>query len=117
MLTLLLARQGVRVTLLEQHEDFDRDFRGDTIHPSVLQILDELGLADRVLQLRHTKLRDITLQSSDGPMRMVDFRQLRVKYPFVALVPQAIFLKLLADEASKLPSFHLAMGAGVRELV
>lgn len=117
MLAYMLARAGIDTTLLEEHLDFDRDFRGDTIHPSVLQILDELGLAERVLQLRHTKLRDITLQSSDGPMKAVDFSQLRVKYPFVALIPQAVFLKFMADEAAELPCFHLVMGASVRELV
>ncbi|HEX3246496.1 MAG TPA: FAD-dependent oxidoreductase [Chloroflexota bacterium] len=117
MLAYMLARTGIDTTLLEEHQDFDRDFRGDTIHPSVLRILDELGLAERVLQLRHTKLRDITLQSGDGPVKAVDFSQLRVKYPFVALIPQAIFLKFMADEASALPSFHLVMGASVRSLV
>ncbi len=117
LLAYMLARAGIDTTLLEEHEDFDRDFRGDTIHPSVLQILDELGLVDRVLKLRHTKIRDITLQSGSGPVTAVDFRSLPTKFPFVALIPQAVFLKFMAEEAAAFPSFHLVMGAGVRELI
>ena len=67
VLALLLARQGVYVTLLEAHPDFDREFRGDTIHPSVMEIMDELGLAERLLRLRHTKVRSLTFQTAAGP--------------------------------------------------
>src|ERR1700752_3383004 len=73
MLALLLARRGVPVTLLEAHKDFDRDFRGDTIHPSVLQVLDEMGLANRLLQLPHGKQRGAVFQSADGPINIIDF--------------------------------------------
>src|SRR3712207_9345882 len=66
VLALLLARKGVPVTLLESHMDFDRDFRGDTIHPSVMELLDELGLAQRLLELRHTKLKSVTLPTPRG---------------------------------------------------
>src|SRR5580704_1750068 len=66
MLSLLLARKGVPVTLLEAHKDFDRDFRGDTIHPSILEILDELGLADRALQIPHGKLYSLQLRTPNG---------------------------------------------------
>ncbi|MFN0070559.1 MAG: FAD-dependent oxidoreductase [Chloroflexota bacterium] len=117
VLAYMLARAGVDTTLLEEHEDFDRDFRGDTVHPSVMQILDELGLADRVLQLRHTKLRDITLQGSAGPIKAVDFSLLPTRFPYITLIPQAIFLKFMVDEAQTFPNFHLVLGAGVRELL
>ena len=66
MLALLLARQGVPVVLLEGHMDFDRDFRGDTLHPSVMEILDEIGLAERLLQLRHTKVTQAVVQTGPG---------------------------------------------------
>src|SRR5437660_9233533 len=72
LLALLLARQGIPVMLLEEHMDFDRDFRGDTIHPSVMQIMDEIGLADRVLQVRHTRVKDISVQTAEGKVTLVD---------------------------------------------
>src|SRR3954465_11678456 len=71
VLALLLARKGVDVTLLEDHQDFDREFRGDTIHPLVMELMDELGLADRLLELRHTELRNITVQTATGPLTPV----------------------------------------------
>src|ERR671938_1579526 len=67
VLALLLARKGVDVTLLEAHPDFDREFRGDTIHPSVMELMDELGLAQRLLQLRHTEIHSLTIQTVTGP--------------------------------------------------
>ena len=79
MLALILARQGIDVTLLEAHEDFDRDFRGDTIHPSVLEIMDQLGLADRLLQLRHSKIHTATFVTPDGPVTIADFRLLNTQ--------------------------------------
>src|SRR6266567_4025333 len=81
ILALLLARQGIEVTLLEAHTDFDRDFRGDTIHPSVLTILDELGIADHLLKLRHTKMDVINVQVPTGVVSIGDFRRLKTKYP------------------------------------
>jgi 2-polyprenyl-6-methoxyphenol hydroxylase-like FAD-dependent oxidoreductase len=113
MLAFMLARGGIDTTLLEEHEDFDRDFRGDTVHPSVLQILDELGIVDRVLQLRHAKIHKIRV----GTVTPVDFTHLPTKFPYVALIPQAVFLKLIAEEVSKFSCFRLVMGAGARELV
>src|SRR5918992_3421105 len=80
VLALLLARQGLNVTLLEAHEDFDRDFRGDTIHPSVLHLMDEIGLADRLLQLRHSKLHTATVVTPDGPITFADFRRVDKKF-------------------------------------
>src|SRR5215213_771956 len=76
VLALLLARRGVRVTLLEAHEDFDRDFRGDTLHPSVLELMEELGLAERLHQLPHTKIHTGTIITDAGPTVLADFRRL-----------------------------------------
>ncbi|MDX6614708.1 MAG: hypothetical protein QOD75_3894 [Blastocatellia bacterium] len=117
MLARILARQGIDVTLLEAHEDFDRDFRGDTIHPSVLEILDQLGLADRLLTLRHSKIHTGTFVTPDGPVTIADFKRLHTKFPYIALLPQVQFLEFIAAEAKQYPSFHLIMGASVRELI
>jgi 2-polyprenyl-6-methoxyphenol hydroxylase-like FAD-dependent oxidoreductase len=117
ILSLLLARQGIPVTLLEAHEDFDRDFRGDTIHPSVLHLMDELGLADRLLQLRHSKLHTATIATPDGPITVADFRRVEKKFPFIMMVPQAHFLEFITNEAKQYPSFRLRMGASVQELI
>lgn len=117
ILSLLLARQGIPVTLLEAHDDFDRDFRGDTIHPSVLHLMDELGLAERLLQLRHSKLHTATIATPDGPITVADFRRVDKKFPYIMMVPQAHFLEFITNEASQYPSFHLIMGASVQELI
>jgi 2-polyprenyl-6-methoxyphenol hydroxylase-like FAD-dependent oxidoreductase len=117
MLALLLARRGVRVTLLEMHKDFDREFRGDTVHPSTLEILDQLGLAERVHQLRHAKVYGPTLQTANGPFTPLDFRRLKTKYPYILMVPQKYLLEILTDEAAKYPAFRLVMGANVTELI
>ncbi|HEX8890466.1 MAG TPA: FAD-dependent oxidoreductase [Pyrinomonadaceae bacterium] len=117
MLALLLARAGVPVILLEAHEDFDRDFRGDTVHPSVLEILDELGLADRLLELRHSEIQTFNFMTADGPVTMADLRHLKTKFPFIALIPQVHFLEFITDEAKKYPNFQLTMGARVEELI
>ena len=114
MLALLLARRGVPVTLLEAHKDFDRDFRGDTIHPSVLQILDEIGLLDRVLQLPHGKQRGALFQTADGPIRLIDFSHAGGRWPYIVMMPQARFLEFITEEAKRFPSFRLVMGADVR---
>lgn len=117
MLALILARQDIDVTLLEAHEDFDRDFRGDTIHPSVLEILDQLDLADRLLTLRHSKIRTGTFVTPDGPFTIADFRRINTKFPFIAMLPQVQFLEFMAAEAKQYPAFHLIMGASVQELI
>ncbi|MCW5854067.1 MAG: FAD-dependent oxidoreductase [Anaerolineae bacterium] len=117
VLALLLARQGIPVTLLEAHRDFDRDFRGDTIHPSVMELLDEIGLAERLLLLPHTKVTSAMIQTSAGPATAVDFSRLKSKYPYITMLPQARFLDFIAQEASRYPSFRLVMGAAVREIV
>ncbi len=117
MLALLLARKGVNVTLLEAHPDFDREFRGDTIHPSVMEIMDELGLADRLLKLRHTKVRTFTLQTATGPFTPADFSRLKTRFPYITMMPQTSFLEFVTGEAKKYPNFRLVMGARVKELV
>src|SRR6266516_6140077 len=113
VLALLLARQGISVTLLEAHEDFDRDFRGDTIHPSILHIMDQLGLADRLLQLRHSKIHTATFVTPDGPVTIADFRRLNTRFPFIALLPQVDFLEFITTEAKQYPNFHLMIGSSV----
>jgi 2-polyprenyl-6-methoxyphenol hydroxylase-like FAD-dependent oxidoreductase len=117
MLALLLARQRVPVTLLEQHKDFDRDFRGDTIHPSIMEILDQIGLAEPLHLLRHAKIYGPTLRVANTSFNPVDLRRLKTRFPYIFLVPQAKFLEFLATEASKYPDFHLVMGANVEYLV
>jgi 2-polyprenyl-6-methoxyphenol hydroxylase-like FAD-dependent oxidoreductase len=117
VLSLLLARAGVDVTLLEAHPDFDREFRGDTLHPSVMEIMDQLGLAQRLLELRHTELRTFTLQTVSGPFTPVDLSRLETKYPYITMMPQTSFLEFVTGEASRYPIFRLVMGARVRELV
>jgi 2-polyprenyl-6-methoxyphenol hydroxylase-like FAD-dependent oxidoreductase len=117
MLAYLLARKGVNVTLLELHMDFDRDFRGDTVHPSVLEIMDELGLAERLHELRHTKIRQFNLQVGDDEPVKIDLGFLKTKFPYIMILPQAHFLDFMTQEAKKFPSFRLIMGANVQELI
>jgi 2-polyprenyl-6-methoxyphenol hydroxylase-like FAD-dependent oxidoreductase len=116
-LAFLLARQEVPVLLLEAHKDFDRDFRGDTIHPSTLEILDQLGLADRLLQIPHGKVRNFQLVTPQNTLTMADLGRLKTKFPYIAMLPQAKFLDFVGEEARKLPNFHLALGANVQRLV
>src|SRR5579859_1880645 len=117
MLALLLARQGIPVTLLEEHKDFDRDFRGDSIHPSIMQILDELGLADRLLQLQHSEIRHMAVQSPQGPFVVADFGRLKTRYPFILMIPQVHFLEFITTEAQRYAHFRRVMNARVEELV
>ncbi len=117
VLALLLARKGIPVVLLEEHMDFDRDFRGDTIHPSVMQIMEELGLADRLLQLDHTKVYTLPVQTARGTVTLADFRHLKTRYPYIAMIPQARFLEFITAEAKRYPSFRLVMGARVEKLM
>src|SRR5215472_7851200 len=89
MLALLLARRGVHVTLLEMHKDFDRDFRGDTVHPSILEVLNQIGLADRLLEIPHNKITGPTLQFANGPFQPFDLGRLKTRFPYIAMIPQA----------------------------
>ncbi|PSB03795.1 FAD-dependent oxidoreductase [Merismopedia glauca] len=117
VLSLLLARKGVKVTLLETHRDFDRDFRGDTLHPSVMEIMDELGLAEKLLELPHTKLRQGVFQTNTQALFGVDFNRLKTKFPYITLMPQSRFLEFITQEAAKYPTFQLILGANAQELI
>jgi 2-polyprenyl-6-methoxyphenol hydroxylase-like FAD-dependent oxidoreductase len=117
ILGLLLARAGVDVLVLEKHGDFLRDFRGDTIHPSTLEILDEVGLATRFLQLPHRRAAAFTLRTTAGEAVTIDFRTVRTRYPFIAFVPQWDFLNFITQEATRWPGFRRVMNAEVTALV
>jgi 2-polyprenyl-6-methoxyphenol hydroxylase-like FAD-dependent oxidoreductase len=119
VLALLLARQGIGVMLLEAHKDFDRDFRGDTIHPSVMEIMEELGLAERLLQLPHSKMRKLTIQANNQQSAAfsADFSRLKTRYPYIMVLPQVKFLEFITEEAKKYPNFQLVLGANVQELI
>ena len=113
VLGLLLARSGVQVTVLERHGDFLRDFRGDTVHPSTLSLLDQLGLGPQFAALPQRRVSTIQLPTGPGgPMFTVgDLRVLRPPYNYIAMVPQWDLLNLLADEARREPTFSLCMNA------
>jgi 2-polyprenyl-6-methoxyphenol hydroxylase-like FAD-dependent oxidoreductase len=117
VLAYLLARKGIPVTLLEAHLDFDRDFRGDTLHPSIMEVMDELGLADDLLQLPHTKLDKMTAPKDGGTFVLADLSRLHTKFPFIVFMPQARFLTFLTSRAQQLPAFRLCMGARVEALI
>ena len=113
----LLARAGVEVLVLEKHADFLRDFRGDTIHPSTLQVMHELGLLDEFLRLPHQKAEELIGQVGDTVLRIADFRHLPTRCKFIAFMPQWDFLDFLADHARRLPKFGLMMRAEAEELI
>src|SRR5262245_14030736 len=98
MLGLLLARAGIPVIVLEKHKDFLRDFRGDTVHPSTLEIIYELGVLDAFLKLPHTELREVRGTIGDERVTIADFSHLPVRCKFIAMVPQWHFLDFLADQ-------------------
>ena len=105
---LLLARAGVDVTVLEKHADFLRDFRGDTVHPTTMALLDGLGLFERFSAIPHSKITHVDIPGPDGaPVRMVDFTRLPVRHPYIAMVPQWDLLNLLAQAAAAEPTFTL----------
>ena len=117
VLGLLLARRGVSTVLLEAKDDFDRAFRGDTVHPSTLEMLDDLGLAEPLLARGHGKLRRMTLRSGTTSAVLGDFTRLRTRFPFIAMIPQVEFLDFIVDEARKHDRFALRMGAHVNDLI
>jgi 2-polyprenyl-6-methoxyphenol hydroxylase-like FAD-dependent oxidoreductase len=117
MLGLLLARAGIRVTVLEKHRDFLRDFRGDTIHPSTLELLHELGIAEEFLKLPHQEVAEIRAQIGDTLLPVADFSHLPVRSPFIAMIPQWDFLDFIARHAVRYASFELRMQAEVTGLV
>ena len=117
MLGFLLARAGVDVVVLEKHRDFLRDFRGDTIHPSTLEVMHELGLLDEFLRLPHQEVRQLQGVIGDTSIRIADFSHLPTRCRFIALMPQWDFLNFLAEKARRYPSFHLRMQAEATDLI
>jgi len=117
MLGLLLARAGVEVLVLEKHADFLRDFRGDTVHPSTLDVMHELGLLDAFLARPHDEARVLHATVGDTELTIADFSRLRTHCPFIALMPQWEFLDFLRDEAQRYPGFQLLMKAEASTLI
>jgi len=118
VLGLLLARAGVEVQVLEKHGDFLRDFRGDTVHPSTLELLDELGLASQFAELPYSRLDEVAFPVGPGrSVVLADFRGLKLRHPYVAMVPQWDLLDLLADAGQLEPTYTLRMRTEVTGLV
>ena len=117
MLGYLLARAGIDVTVLEKHGDFLRDFRGDTIHPSTLELMFELGLLDEFLEIPHQKVTHLSFQIGDERVAMADFSHLPTHCKYIALMPQWDFLNFLAEHAKRYRFFHLRMKAEVTDLI
>ena len=117
MLGFLLARSGVDIVVLEKHADFLRDFRGDTIHPSTMEVMYELGILDDFLKRPHQKVSELAGQIGGTSVRLADFSHLPVHCPYVALMPQWEFLNFIAEKAAKYPQFHLKMEAEVTDLI
>src|SRR6266511_4003828 len=111
MLGLLLARAGIEVLVLEKHSGFLRDFRGDTLHPSTLQLFDELGLAEPLLDLPHQKAPVLGVTTDAGDFTLADFRRLPGRYRYVAFMPQWDFLDFVVGQARRLPTFRLRLRA------
>jgi 2-polyprenyl-6-methoxyphenol hydroxylase-like FAD-dependent oxidoreductase len=117
MLGLLLARAGVDVIVLEKHADFLRDFRGDTVHPSTLEVMYELGLLDRFLKLPHQQVTQLRAWFGDMRLTFADFTHVPTHAKFLALMPQWDFLDFLAREAARSPAFHLRMKTEVTDVI
>lgn len=117
VLAYILARRGLGVTLLEACQDFERDFRGDTFHPLLMEIMAELGLADEVMALSVAKIPQLVGETPAGSFVGLDFSTLKTRYPFITMIPQSRFLAFLTREAAKFPGFELRMGANVSELI
>ena len=118
MLAYLLARDGVEVILLESHEDFAREFRGDTFHASSMEMIDDLGLSEKLEPLIHSKLKQLSFTTQSGKsVTMASFEGMKSKFPYVAVVPQSDFLTMLCQEAESFPSFTLIVRANVQEMI
>ena len=109
MLGYLLARAGVDVVVLEKHQDFFRDFRGDTVHPSTLEVMGELGLLERFLHRPHQELRSVSAEIDGRVYRVADFSHVPTHCKFIAFMPQWDFLDFLTQEARRFPTFRLLM--------
>jgi 2-polyprenyl-6-methoxyphenol hydroxylase-like FAD-dependent oxidoreductase len=117
MLGYLLARAGVDVVVLEKHADFLRDFRGDTIHPSTLELIHELSLLEKFLQRPHDEVPHLNAWIGESRLRLADFTHLPTHCKFIAFMPQWDFLNFLAEEAKRYPSFHLLMSTEATDLL
>jgi 2-polyprenyl-6-methoxyphenol hydroxylase-like FAD-dependent oxidoreductase len=117
MLGFLLARAGVRVVVLEKHADFFRDFRGDTVHPSTLELMSELGLIDAFLKVPHQKIETLGALVGADRVQVVDFRHLPTHCKFIALMPQWDFLNFLAEHGRRYPGFDLRMKAEAVDII
>jgi 2-polyprenyl-6-methoxyphenol hydroxylase-like FAD-dependent oxidoreductase len=117
MLGYLLARAGVNVVVLEKHADFLRDFRGDTVHPSTLEVMAELGVIDRFLALPHQKVRKVGGVVGETPVTIADFSHLPVREKYIAMMPQWDFLNFLAAEGAAYPTFALRMRTAATDLI
>jgi 2-polyprenyl-6-methoxyphenol hydroxylase-like FAD-dependent oxidoreductase len=111
MLGYLLGRAGIQTLVLEKHADFFRDFRGDTVHPSTLTVMAELGLIDDFLKLPHQRLQKLVAQFGAMRVQIADLARLDAPYPFIAILPQWDFLDFLRDRAAAFPAFRLMMQA------
>jgi 2-polyprenyl-6-methoxyphenol hydroxylase-like FAD-dependent oxidoreductase len=117
MLGYLLGRAGVETVVLEKHADFFRDFRGDTVHPSTLQVMDELGLIDGFLKVPHQQLQKLNGQFGEASIRVADLSRLNVKYPFIAMMPQWDFLNFLRESGKRFASLQVMMNANATDLI
>ncbi|MDH5347355.1 MAG: FAD-dependent monooxygenase, partial [Nitrospira sp.] len=117
MLGLLLDRAGVSVLVLEKHADFLRDFRGDTLHPSTLEIMHELGVLERFLRLPHQKVMRINARFGDLEFTVADFSHVPTRCRYIAFMPQWDFLNFLVDVGSQYPTFQVRMSAEVTDLI
>jgi 2-polyprenyl-6-methoxyphenol hydroxylase-like FAD-dependent oxidoreductase len=117
MLGYLLGRAGIDVVVLEKHADFFRDFRGDTVHPSTLQVMDELGLIDEFLKLPHQRLQTMDGKFGETSIRIADLSRLDAKYPFIAFMPQWDFLNFLRESGKRFPSLKVMMDVEATDLI
>ena len=117
MLGYLLGRAGVDTLVLEKHADFFRDFRGDTVHPSTLQVMRELGLIDGFLKLPHQQLQKMDGKFGDTTIRIADLSRLGVNYPFIAFMPQWDFLNFLRESGKRYPSLKVLMSSDATDLI
>src|SRR5438128_4606783 len=117
MLGFLLARAGVQVVVLEKHADFNRDFRGDTIHPSTLELMQELGLLEEFLQQPHQEVRELRGVINGHTVPIADFSRLPTRCKFIAFMPQWDFLNFLSSQAKRFPSFQLHMQTEMIDLL
>jgi len=117
MLGYLLGRAGIDVVVLEKHADFFRDFRGDTVHPSTMQVMDELGLIDGFLKLPHQRLQKLDGMFGSTSVRIADLSRVNTKYPFIAFMPQWDFLNFLRERGKRFPSLQVMMSTEATDLI